>query len=183
MRTLLLVLLTVISTVLVRGAETPTENMIQFSAYYQWLNSDELPNESFYGSGNHKLLLYVVFKNAGDETVTIPTSFKAFGSGSGKSRDGKQTLGISGGIVKSSTATGDWNVPSLIELVPVELRKGEATQVKILAKVVESRPDVEQITVSYSVDKRIADRFGLWSGRLKATALPIENWTVPRQSP
>lgn len=180
MNLLLCIVTVILNVAVVRGSEPTAINTIQLRAYYKWIDAGELTSEQFFGPGDQKLMLYVVFKNVGDSTVTIPTDFKTFGAGKGKSRDGKETLGITSGIVKSSTVSGEWNIPSIADMAPVELRKGEATQVRILAKVVEKPRDVDQITVTYSIDKRVADRFGLWSGTLRATALEIRDWMVPK---
>lgn len=113
--------------------------------------------------------------NHGEKEVTVLTRGYGFGSASFR---GRLLLDFS---LMFDFLKWEWQdkngnkhqqtyIPSLSDLSPVTLRKNETAQINVMLKEeykeALARPE-NKVFISYEIRKEVAERFGLWKGRLE----------------
>lgn len=150
---------------------------LEIECYYTWLPKDGQERETgFYGWGTERVLVYAIFRNTGDSPIVLAKKMIGPGVAVSATPQRLTKVMVAFGIDRELNIDDSWNIPSFPTLEPVELKKGEATQVVIPIRFfVDKLTDKKLVQFTYFVDTPIAERFKIWGGKRTVVGVELIN--------
>jgi hypothetical protein len=151
-----------------------SDALIKIEAIYDDKRYEKTPpkaEDGVGGYGRHKLATYLIITNIGRHPVIVLKNSEPPIVGVASNFGKTSSISVLYAVHPVNTILGEWRVPSMTGVNPIELAPGEKTELRALVRVDDL--SFSKLIVSYNVDAKVAAKFGAWSGSLKVNALKL----------